>query len=132
MIYCALNTNLPTTLEYYHNCVLASPSPDLLTATILYFSSLPLGCSTKVASLITAVAISDSFWEISAYYSSSGHAPLLSVISGQTSFFYSNRHERKLYKRFYSGLKTFVKTKPKIEPCRFQTVYICLRILNLS
>lgn len=38
--------------------LLASPSPDLLTAMMWYSSSLPFGCSTKVASLITAVPTS--------------------------------------------------------------------------
>jgi hypothetical protein len=38
--------------------LLGSPSPALLTATIRYSSSLPFGCSTNVASLITAVATS--------------------------------------------------------------------------
>lgn len=38
--------------------LLASPSPALLTAMMQYSSSFPLGCSTNVASEITAVATS--------------------------------------------------------------------------
>ena len=38
--------------------LLGSPSPALLTAMMRYSSSLPFGCSTNVASVITAVAVS--------------------------------------------------------------------------
>lgn len=51
----------PILIKVYSTTIavlLDSPSPTLLTAMMRYSSSLPLGCSTSVASLITAVATS--------------------------------------------------------------------------
>jgi len=48
-------------LSFYNTTIsvlLGSPSPALFTAMMRYSSSLPFGCSTNVASVITAVATS--------------------------------------------------------------------------